>query len=534
MSRSPSRSHSPTSSPDLDAADGGQSDRQPEVFVGVRDYAAVVTEKVGEDLPGAIEIISAAAEFEWDWRREQIPRLAERLGWREPEPKGPRYSWFWTTLAVRNPVAEYQAPMGDDIFRIVVNITDRDLSTRADRKDRTVDPAALVELTDRMRTEWGEPSPRDHADASAVWWDLPGLTFGLVPGAGSIDLVLMNPAQARQQIGAAVARAERKDAERVAALTDSNRLLAMITLLAQADPGDWSRAAVARIRDVADWDSRDEDKSSLSARSRTDAADASFTASRTGYYIDRERFGLGEFESLWTTHRFAPAVLETVHATALAECRRRLGTPTLVGGPGALAIWRRADTTLTLSRDLRHSSITVQLTPTEPTERYAHWQWDCDEQWRAEERWLVCPDAEDPGLLAALDQLWGHPEQGGISDSARLERDVVELFTSLGADLPVLHPYATKVVWIVEGPADGFVQGYFCAVERICRVELWAQGERTRSEEFPLGSDGGARAAATVLAALREPPLADRLEELRCEAWAEPKPQRLWTIRFGI
>ncbi|WP_068006257.1 DUF6301 family protein [Nocardia pseudobrasiliensis] len=495
-----------------------------------------MTETVGEDLPGAIEIISAAAEFEWDWTREQIPRLAERLGWREPEPKGPRYSWFWTTLAVRNPVAQYQVLMGDDIFRIVVNITDKDLSARADRKDRPVDQAALVELTDRMRTEWGEPSRRDHVDASTVWWDLPGLTFGLAPGTGSIDLVLMKPAQARQLIGMAVTRAEaeRKDAERAAALTDSNLLLAVIPLLAQADPGDWSRTAVARLLDATDWDSREEDRSSLSARSRTDTVDARFIASRTGDYIDRGRFGLGEFESLWTTHHFAPAVLDTVHATALAECRRQLGTPTLVGGPGALAIWRRPDTTLTLSRDLRNSSITVQLTPTEPTERYVHWQWDCDDDWRAEERWLVCPDVENPVSGAALKQMWGHPEQGGMGDSVRLERDVVELFTSLGADLPVLHPYATKVVWIVQGPADGFVQGYFCADERICRVESWARGEQTRSQEFPLGFDGGARAAAIVLAALGEPPLANRLEELRCEAWAEPKPQRLWTIRFGI
>ncbi|WP_433725916.1 hypothetical protein ACQP0C_31695 [Nocardia sp. CA-129566] len=127
-------------------------------------------------------------------------------------------------------------------------------------------------------------------------------------------------------------------------------------------------------------------------------------------------------------------------------------------------------------------------------------------------------------------RMW-FPSDPKATDWESFDRNVQRLFASLAADLPMLHPHATGIVWVIV-PADeqGFVaQGWFEATRS--RVETIEGGEIV-FRDFPPGVAAAEEINAITRAAVRV--AAETPNGLRYYAFGTAKPQRLMDVRLGL
>jgi hypothetical protein len=227
-------------------------------------------------------------------------------------------------------------------------------------------------------------------------------------------------------------------------------------------------------------------------------------------------------------HRDA-AHRDAAYRGLLREFVAVLGPPPLVGGPGAFALWRRPDTTLRLARRLRqeHEVIVASVEPTDAVEKETARFAKFGEDWQPEYRWLIEPDpgAEQARALAGM-TTYRHSE---VEDFSSLATTLWELFGSLTADLPVLHPYASGVVWTIDAGEEAWLaQGWFA--HDVCHLEL---GGTTGQVDLPPGLDSARRIVALVMRCVRSSGVTSP-RQLRHTAFASQKPQRLVASGLGL
>ncbi|MEV0299468.1 hypothetical protein [Nocardia sp. NPDC050710] len=343
----------------------------------------------------------------------------------------------------------------------------------------------------------------------------------------AIHFRLENPAEHDRREAA-----DREWEQRKARRTDSTLFLEAIPLVVQAEFGVWSKDDLAPLFAAVGWPIEEEPVSFRKGRTagiESETISISLRASKTEQYLDPDRWGFGEYSRVWMTQRLAANVVDDAYRAALAICVELLGPPPLVGGPDARAIWRDNDTTVLLTRDLG-SSISLAVFPTEPHEGREHWEWNWSD-WTAAECWLVAPDAE--GTRYGF-PTWGYPEPLATSWPS-LDDYIDALFLSLAADLPVLHPYATWVIWVItvaDDPDAGFLQGWFSPHDARMEYRHSADADLT-TVNYPAGVAAGRSIAEVVKSELRAlgVPSPDRLT---LSAWSSPEPQQIHTIRLGL
>ncbi|MGX1808713.1 DUF6301 family protein [Nocardia sp. NPDC055321] len=487
-----------------------------------------MSEVLRVDFERAAEIVTAVTQFEWTWSLSEVPGLVSRLGWTESQPiAGVETTLLTTGLDIRQPMAHVM-PASDAVYALFLQISDS-----CDDADMLA--AASADTRERCVRRWGEPSEEFGRER----WSLPGLELCLASGSTSLSLSLENPTlnrQIREQRAAAEQPdAVRARAERRAALVDRGPLLRAIPVFTGARLETWSRAEVDVMFEAIGWPLRRDDESDVEAELETADSRSILYGSKTPSYVDSARFEFGEFDSVWTSHYFAPDSLDAAYSAALVECVRVLGPPPVVGGPDATAIWRRPDTTFTLSRSSLYSAVHLSIAPSEPTENLGYWEWKWSDDWRAPDRWQLFTDFENTELMNGVlgpNNWWG-PEPHA-ADWPELESRITELFTSLAADLPLLRPHVSDLMWVLDrADAEPFVQGFFSVEHGVCYFEAQdGAGTTLHTLTVPIGGEGGRELAAATVAALRET-LPGLPEELRYRAWCSGE-QRLHSIRFGL
>lgn len=289
-----------------------------------------------------------------------------------------------------------------------------------------------------------------------------------------------------------------------------------------ADTGHWSRTDIDRVMAAVGWPAAEHESGDVVAH----RGDGRLTATAT----DRngEWFGFGDFQSLQLTFACDHPDRDAMFISALRESVQLLGIPDLVGGPDARAIWRRGGNTITLCRGLATASVHLNIEPTAARDAA-----DLDaaqrSEWEPYCSWLAWPDESrrhDVGVI-------GDKEPTAL-DLAEFESNLNRLFESLTWDLPLLHPYATYVIWqlSIADRTDWFIQGWFCAYAQH-RLEIQDNGE-THTQMYPHDRNTGRTIAAATTAAVRASGVTQPGQQLRFRAWMSPEPQGLQAFRFGL
>ncbi|MFQ6397553.1 DUF6301 family protein [Nocardia sp. KC 131] len=446
------------------------------------------------DRQGVSEMAKAAREFEEGWTRLGVEGLLAQV---------------WPNARISG--------TDDRVDHIVIVVAD---ARELDEGDcRPALAAALHEVSTELWRLWDEPSGVRVAAETGASWTFPKIVVGVTVGERSIDLWLINPAEQRR-----LADIEQRAVAEFITSKEWTTVVAAVAVLAQADPDTWSRTDMGRTFGVVGWTLEEDESGTVRANSGA----ASLGALRSSEF--QRRYGYGEFQSMWLMARLPAQVLDLAYTAALAECVQILGTPSFVGGPNAFATWRRSATTLMLSRSARLGTglLEMDLLPTEAKENadYSNAKWD--EDWEPLECWRIRPD--DTTSRADIDGMWLASDPKA-TDWTSFDRNVQRLFSSLATDLPVLHPYATAIVWVIV-PADeqGFVaQGWFEATRS--RVETKEGGE-TVFRDFPPGVAAAEEIIAITQAAVRV--AAEAPDGLRYYAFATAKPQCLMDFRLGL
>ncbi|MFI6865888.1 DUF6301 family protein [Nocardia sp. NPDC050406] len=472
------------------------------------------------DRDGAREIAEAAKLFDWTWTLSDVERFGAGFGWSEPARSETDGQFELATgLAVERPRARIVGTDGR-IDRIVVTI--------ADTLDAEADPgpavaAAFHRLTLGVWQRWEPPTEWTVLAEFGNGWVFPNVVIGVVPQERSVELWLAAPAE-RERVSA-------REQHAITVFTSSEewrRCAAAISSLAHADPGSWSRAEMEGVLAAIGWPPVTTSEPEA-LRAKSDSSSLWVTRSDD----DDRRYRFGEYRSVRLSHRVPENVLRIAYLTALDLCVRELGAPSFVGGPGALATWRRGPVTVTLSRRLAwlgSGSLELALRPTEATENEDYTWSEYDEQWEPAFRWRVRPDRDaDRSDISGM-YFPGAPRSRDWDD---FEERLDDVFGSLGADLPVLFRFATTIVWVITQETDpGFVaQGWFSGTEARVEVRDASDGE-IAFYDFPPGRAGAEQVVALVKAAVRA--VVDTPERLRYYAFASSKPQQLWDLRLGL
>ncbi|MEC3919361.1 DUF6301 family protein [Nocardia sp. CDC160] len=473
------------------------------------------------DRTGASEIAATAKGFDWTWTRANVERFVADVGWGGLEDSAEAAVWLEsvTGVLVNRPRARVFGADGR-VNAVVVTVADA-----ADEVDE-LGPMVAAAFHDVLMGVWthGEwPTERKVLGEFGASWVFPNIVVGVAMGDCSVELWLIAPAE-RQRVLALEQRA-------ISDFTSSPEWLvgsAAISVLAQANPGDWSRSAMDRIVDTIGWKVNTDTETEDGAL-RSESGAWSLYAGRSD--SDDHRYGFGEYDGAELSLRIPEGTARIAYLTVLDLCVRELGAPSLVGGPHAFATWRRGPNTLTLSRSeswMGSGTIELALRPTEAVENkdyvYANW----DELWEPSYFWRVRPDRDaDRSDLVGMYTPGVPPMRDWESFDAQLDR----VFGSLGADLPYIFRFATTVVWVITTDTrPGFVaQGWFSGDE--CRVEVH-EGEEIVFRDFPPGRRGAKQVAAIVKAATRAE--VDSPERLRYQAFTPHSSQQLWDFRLGL
>lgn len=472
------------------------------------------------DRAAVVEIAEAAKGFEWTWTRANVEQFVAKLGWGEPQDSAVETVWLEsvTGVLVNQPRARVFGS-DDRVDSVVVTVADTD---EVDELGPML-AAAFHEVLMGMWAGGNPPTERTVLGEFGAGWVFSNVVLGVRMGKRSVELWLIAPAERERVLGL-----ERKAIGDFVSSPEWRAGAAAISVLAQANPEDWSRVAMERIVDAIGWEAHSE-AGAESGALRSESGAGSLWVNRSG--TDDHRYGFGEFCYAKLALRIPEVTLRIAYLSALDLCVRELGAPSLVGGPYAFATWRRGAITLTLSRRetwLSAGSVEFALRPTEAVENedYTYSKWD--ELWEPSYWWRVRPDRNadrsdvvgmyTPGAPRALD--WEAFDE-------RLD----QVFGSLGADLPFVFRFATTVVWVITTDADsGFVaQGWFSGDE--CRVEIH-EGEEIVFREFPPGRSGAQEVTKIVKSAVRQ--VVDSPERLRYYAFVPSAPQQLWDFRLGL
>lgn len=295
--------------------------------------------------------------------------------------------------------------------------------------------------------------------------------------------------------------------------------------LAQHDFAVWSRADLDRALAEGSWETCEYDSGSLKA----DRDGWCWMASGCAQW-EREYFG--EFKKLTVKRRVAASRVAASttgeeYRQLLAAAVEVLGPPGIVGGPDAVARWRRPDVTMTVSRRIfcGKGEVKLSIVPTEPTEDNEYLMARGDPTYEPSEHWYVRPvpgSANDKALNGMM--FYPHPS---VADWAELRERLRTLFGSLAADLPVLRPYVSDIVWVLAHlNGDWLAQGWFNPDE--VHLELAPSGTKL---DLPPGLDNGVQVAEATVEALRT--AAGSPSELRYEAFATGR-QIAYLDGFGL
>ncbi|MBF6135082.1 hypothetical protein IU501_18995 [Nocardia otitidiscaviarum] len=475
------------------------------------------------DRAGACEIAEAAKGFDWTWTRANVDRFVAEVGWGEPKDSAEEMVWLESVTSVR--VNEPRARVfGADGRVDAVVVTVADTADEVDELGPTL-AAAFHEVSIGVWTRWEPPTEPRVLAAFGASWVFSNVVVGVGMGERSVELWLIAPAE-RQRVLATEQRAISDFISSAEWLVGATA----ISMLAQADPGDWSRSAMRRIVNAIGWKVDTE----VEAEHGTLRSRAGVWTLRVGRSDSHDlRYGFGEFRGAELSLRIPEGedTARIAYLTALDLCVRELGAPSLVGGPHAFATWRRGPITLTLSRRERwlgSAYLELALRPTEAveTEDYIYSEWD--ELWEPSYLWRVRPDygADRSDIVGMYT-----PGVSLVRDWGAFDEQLDRVFGSLGADLPYIFRFATSVVWVItDTQQPGFlVQGWFAGDS--CRVETY-EGEAIVFRDFPPGRTSAKQIAAIVKAAVRSE--VDSPERLRYYAFTPRAPQQLWDFRLGL
>ncbi|WP_194838453.1 DUF6301 family protein [Nocardia sp. XZ_19_369] len=471
------------------------------------------------DRAGALGIGTAATEFDWTWTLSDLDALIAMLGGREPAPPASGQGWLElrTGLDVEQPVARVFGIDGriDSVAVAVAGIA-AGHDGGSDRDSRPALAAAFDQLSIGLWALWREPTGIAVSTKVGVSWSFPNVVVGLAVGERTVDLWLVAPAEHERL--AATARSRVDEFTASAAWVSYE---AAIPVLVQAVPGAWSKTDLGSVFTQLGWSAReDEVRGTWTAQ----ADPLSLRASRTSDH--QRRFGYGDYDSLRLCSRLPMEVIDIAYGAALGACVRLLDTPSFVGGPEAVATWRRRDTTLTLSREVSHGrgSMVVELKPTAASENEDAYYSEWDQEWIPAEYWRIRPN---PNSSSDLEGMW-FPGTRAATDWETFDKNLYTLFISLGVDLPVLGEYVPSITWVIMAAGvDGYVaQGWFSPTQ-ICLEIVEDIGVVCRA--YPPGRDSAEQVAELTQAALHA--AADSPQALRYYAFA---PAQLWDFRLGI
>lgn len=421
-----------------------------------------VSEALQIDISGATAVASAVTRFDWSWTATDLDRATRLLSWSKAVPNADGWAWTVATVGVGSPMLPtVGAQKGEAWIRMAENGTfDSVLIHVADVVDNSNDVqrasvrAVFEQLSTHFHDIWGEPV-RGEDQVIDPTWVFPNVVFRLSYRTKSVSFVLSSPNEYQRRAAAAQAHAERQ-----AQRTNYSPFVDTIARLVQAEFGMWSRAEVDRLVASVGWPVEDRkggrSRDVVAAGIDDDDLAISLTADETEDYLDADRWGYGEFRRVTLSQSLSGAVGSAAYAAALHTCAELLGPPSLVGGPDARAIWRGTQVTITLTRS-GFTWLYLEVTPTEPEEGYAHWQWTNSDDWRPEDCWLVNPNARGTRYSQPV---WGHPERPA-GTWAELDDYIDALVSSLVSDLPLLHSYATEIVWSLSIWAQRSVQCWF-------------------------------------------------------------------------
>ncbi|AHH18543.1 hypothetical protein NONO_c37590 [Nocardia nova SH22a] len=473
------------------------------------------------DTAGAREIAEAAMGFDWTWTQANVEEFVAAVGWGEPEDSTEEAVWFEsvTGMVVNQPRARV---FGADGRVDAVVVTVADTTDEADELDPTL-AVAFHQVTLGLWTRWDPPAEQKVLAEFGASWIFSNVVVGVGIGERSVELWLVAPAE-RQRVRAS----EQRSISNFTSSTEWRVGVTAISILAQADPGDWSRSAVNPIVDAIGWKADTDAEAKYGGLwSKSGAWSLRVGRSDPGDH----RYGFGEFYGAELSLRIPKDTAQIAYLTALDLCVRELGAPSFVGGPHAFATWRRGPITLTLSRlepRLGSAQIEFVLRPTEAVENedYTHSQWD--ELWEPSWWWRVRPDRD-----ADRSDIVGMYTPGAplVRDWEAFDERLDKVFGSLGADLPCIFRFATTVVWaITTDTRPGFVaQGWFSGAE--CRVETHDNDEIV-FRDFPPGRASAEQIATIVKAVVHEE--VDSPQQLRYYAFTPSTPQQLWDFRLGL
>ncbi|MCO8274081.1 hypothetical protein M1L60_26115 [Actinoplanes sp. TRM 88003] len=266
-------------------------------------------------------------------------------------------------------------------------------------------------------------------------------------------------------------------------------------MLVGQDFGAWSRADIERIAGAAGWSVQDGEYSlpletggPLKARSM-----------KISY--GQDEFGFGEQTDLEVSETCAPEALAELHAATLAAVVAVLGPPAMVGGPDAWTFWRRPR--VRLERNLRRSSVTLRVEPTEPAEEEEYKNAEYLPGWRPAHLWNAEPDVNS-AAAKSLDGMMIY-EAGPATTWDEFESSLRDLFVSLASDVPTLIDHVPHVGWeISEATGDHAVAGGFNADGVTVYSLVYNTTEYTTYPTLPLGPDSGSRVAQITVDTFRD------------------------------
>jgi hypothetical protein len=214
----------------------------------------------------------------------------------------------------------------------------------------------------------------------------------------------------------------------------------VVRKLAYGDVGQWRRPDVQQFVGLLGWE--------LDAASRILVGGV--VAGRVVLTPERlDRFGFGECCRIEVAAAFDPDDYRDTLTTAATV----LGPPTVVGGPGARAMWRLPDRNVTFDV----SGLSVE--PREPAEARDYFDWEWDAEYEPPFRWALQPTPDDELFFT------GWPPAADWDEFASMVRAV---FGALAFDVPLLAPYTRTIIWNISFE-DRYVQGWFAPDE--CHLE---------------------------------------------------------------
>ncbi|MRH86702.1 hypothetical protein GFY24_04330 [Nocardia sp. SYP-A9097] len=489
------------------------------------------------DIPGALRIALAAAEFDWTWSARDITRFAAAVGWSEPAPDDEDSSVIYvvTDLDHEDPIAMFGIDEHGEIILATVLLANLPLRRPA---------AALADTVAALLPHLGPSASPAHDDGTGAAWVRPRVVLK-VSGGETVELVLQNPA-----------RWHAPEQERLREITSEHErageeFLEHLNTVIGSNLGDrlGSESGRSKLRDTLNvfgrrsgrgiWSQRDIDDLYEAFRARPDdmgegslmavhESGLGLIAAKT--YENQERYGYGEYCELRYVAFVPPETADSFYRRALAVCVERLGDPHMVGGPNAFALWRFEDDTIKLTRTLDSDArLHVSLKPTQPSDWEQRVNPQSDPEFEPPDLWRGVPDTQYSG--PALAGLLFSPGEDA-DDWMELYKMLRAVFASLAADVPVLHRYTSDISWsIAEADEAGFLaRGQFSPDG--CTVETMIHG-RTHTQRFPPGGSNGIEMAELTMDAVEAANL-NSPADLRYSARATQAPHQIMDAHFGL